>query len=212
MIETPINPCNPSPCGNNAICNKHPNSEHVATCVCPKGYVGDPFLLCRKECVCGQGKRGQDPESFVDKKVDRFKRSGIMNFVGQGRGRFIKRFDSIKKKANLTAEVKQNDMSNRTRIKNEPWNPPWITVIHIKIGRKKFMCGGGSIINNYWILSSGHCFCAHLKCKPSEGGHLKIAFKPQDHIRIVTGVKDIDQIYSKKHQVFIPEEIFIHPM
>ena len=135
-----------------------------------------------------------------------------MNFVGQGRGRFIKRFDSIKKKANLTAEVKQNDMSNRTRIKNEPWNPPWITLIHIKIGRKKFMCGGGSIINNYWILSSGHCFCAHLKCKPSEGGHLKIAFKPQDHIRIVTGVKDIDQIHPKKHQVFIPEEIFIHPM
>jgi hypothetical protein len=77
---------------------------------------------------------------------------------------------------------------------------------------KKFKCSG-SIINNYWILSSGHCICAKLKCKPSEGGHLKIAFKPQDHIRIVTGVKDISQIDPMKtHQVLIPEEIFIHPM
>ena len=132
MIETPINPCNPSPCGNNAICNKHPNSEHVATCVCPKGYFGDPFLLCRKECVCGQGKRGQDPESFVNKKVDIFKKLGLMTFQSQGSRPFFNRFNLIKKKANLTAEVKQNDMSNRTSIKNEPWNPPWITYIQIR--------------------------------------------------------------------------------
>ena len=92
-----------------------------------------------------------------------------------------------------------------------PTDRPWVAFIQVKKEGSKFNCGG-SIINNYWILSSGHCFCAHLKCKPSEGGHLKIAFKPQDHIRIVTGVKDIDQIHSKKNEVFIPEEIFIHPM
>ena len=52
LIETPINPCHPSPCGENAICNKHPNREHTATCVCIKGYFGDPFSLCQKpECT-----------------------------------------------------------------------------------------------------------------------------------------------------------------
>jgi hypothetical protein len=105
-------------------------------------------------------------------------------------------------------------MSKRTRIQYEPWHRPWITFISIKNKERnsKFVCGG-SIINNYWILSAGHCFCEKLKCKPSEGGHLKIDFKPQDHIRIVTGLKNIDFVHSKKpHQVSIPEEIFIHPM
>ena len=47
-----MNPCHPSPCGENAICNKHPNREHTATCVCIKGYFGDPFSLCQKpECT-----------------------------------------------------------------------------------------------------------------------------------------------------------------
>ena len=51
LIETPINPCNPNPCGENAICNKHPNRDHAATCACIKGYFGDPFSSCRPECT-----------------------------------------------------------------------------------------------------------------------------------------------------------------
>jgi hypothetical protein len=104
--------------------------------------------------------------------------------------------------------------SNVTRIVNgyEPRHRPWMTYIQIKTKNKRFTCGG-SIINNYWILSAGHCFCQELKCKQSKGGKLKIAYKPSDHIAIITGLKDIDQIFSKKtHQISKPKEIFIHPL
>ena len=33
------------------MCKKHPNKEHAATCVCIKGYIGDPFLACNPECT-----------------------------------------------------------------------------------------------------------------------------------------------------------------
>lgn len=36
-------PCNPSPCGSNALCN-------TGACSCPPGYFGDPYLNCRLEC------------------------------------------------------------------------------------------------------------------------------------------------------------------
>lgn len=51
LIETPVDPCYPSPCGDNAICNKHRTRERAATCVCIQGYFGDPFLSCRPECT-----------------------------------------------------------------------------------------------------------------------------------------------------------------
>ena len=88
---------------------------------------------------------------------------------------------------------------------------PWMTHIQIlnKKTKKRFKCGG-SIINNYWILSAGHCICEELKCKPSKQGNLKIDFTPQDHIRIVTGLKDLD--LAKKHQVSKPDRIIIHHM
>lgn len=39
-----INPCNPSPCGSNAIC-------HNGECTCLPEYHGDPYFACRPECV-----------------------------------------------------------------------------------------------------------------------------------------------------------------
>lgn len=46
---TPINPCNPSPCGANAICKESNNG--AGSCLCIPEYFGDPYLGCRPECV-----------------------------------------------------------------------------------------------------------------------------------------------------------------
>ena len=125
----------------------------------------------KKQCVCGKGIIGRDPESFVNKKGD---------------SRIVKGY--------------------------EPSHRAWMTFIQIKKGRSKFKCGG-SIINNYWILSAGHCFCEQLKCKPTKKGNLRIDFNPQDHIRIITGLKDIDLYQSDNtNQISEPVKIHIHPL
>lgn len=40
----PRDPCNPSPCGANAICNN-------GVCTCQNEYKGDPYSGCRPECT-----------------------------------------------------------------------------------------------------------------------------------------------------------------
>ena len=46
--EQPRTPCNPSPCGANAICNER---NGVGSCTCLPEYIGDPYTGCRPECV-----------------------------------------------------------------------------------------------------------------------------------------------------------------
>ena len=94
----------------------------------------------------------------------------------------------------------------------EPWYRPWMTFIQIKKDNSRFQCGG-SIINNYWILSAGHCFCEQLKCKPTKRGNLRIDYNPQEHVQIIIGLKDIDRINSKQpYQRSTPQKIIIHPL
>lgn len=41
-------PCNPSPCGANAVCKER---NGVGSCTCLPEYNGDPYTECRPECV-----------------------------------------------------------------------------------------------------------------------------------------------------------------
>ena len=43
-----IDPCNPSPCGTNAVCQ---NRGRAAACQCIPDYFGDPYVACRPECT-----------------------------------------------------------------------------------------------------------------------------------------------------------------
>ena len=43
-----IQPCNPSPCGANAICKEQNNA---GSCTCIEGYFGNPYESCRPECI-----------------------------------------------------------------------------------------------------------------------------------------------------------------
>lgn len=44
----PTNPCQPNPCGPNAICQERNNA---GSCTCISGYFGNPYEGCRPECV-----------------------------------------------------------------------------------------------------------------------------------------------------------------
>lgn len=43
-----ITPCEPSPCGANAVCKELNNA---GSCTCLPDYFGDPYFECRPECV-----------------------------------------------------------------------------------------------------------------------------------------------------------------
>lgn len=50
ILETQetLNPCTPSPCGRNAICQEQ---NGAGACTCLPDYVGDPYDGCRPECT-----------------------------------------------------------------------------------------------------------------------------------------------------------------
>lgn len=47
-VETPRRPCEPSPCGSNAICRER---NGAGSCSCQPQYFGDPYTGCRPECI-----------------------------------------------------------------------------------------------------------------------------------------------------------------
>ena len=47
-VEFPPEPCNPSPCGANAVCKER---NGAGSCTCLPEYSGDPYTGCRPECV-----------------------------------------------------------------------------------------------------------------------------------------------------------------
>lgn len=50
-VEKPIEiyrPCNPSPCGANALCHER---NGAGSCTCMPNYYGDPYISCRPECI-----------------------------------------------------------------------------------------------------------------------------------------------------------------
>ncbi|KMQ83640.1 neurogenic locus notch protein [Lasius niger] len=59
FAAVPQDPCNPSPCGANAMCRD-------GTCTCLPEYHGDPYTACRPECV-------QNPDCPLDKACVRNK-------------------------------------------------------------------------------------------------------------------------------------------
>ena len=63
-------------------------------------------------------------------------------------------------------------------------------------------------------LSAGHCFCEQLKCKATKKGNLRIDYNPQEHVQIITGLKDLDlhQADKRKFQIYEPKKIHIHPL
>jgi hypothetical protein len=42
-----LDPCYPSPCGENAVCT---NRNRAAACQCIPEHFGDPYIACRPEC------------------------------------------------------------------------------------------------------------------------------------------------------------------
>lgn len=51
LVNVPVQvaqPCNPSPCGANAVCKER---NGVGSCSCLPEYNGDPYTECRPECV-----------------------------------------------------------------------------------------------------------------------------------------------------------------
>ncbi|KAL3268259.1 hypothetical protein HHI36_007383, partial [Cryptolaemus montrouzieri] len=48
VVPIPTHPCNPSPCGSNAICKEQ---NGVGSCTCLPEFFGDPYTGCRPECI-----------------------------------------------------------------------------------------------------------------------------------------------------------------
>lgn len=59
-------PCNPSPCGANAVCK---DRNGFISCTCIKNFHGDPYQGCRPECVMNTDC-SSDKTCFNNKCID----------------------------------------------------------------------------------------------------------------------------------------------
>lgn len=48
IVSEHITPCEPNPCGSNAICR---DRNGIGSCQCIPDHFGDPYQSCRPECV-----------------------------------------------------------------------------------------------------------------------------------------------------------------
>lgn len=64
--DVPHQPCNPSPCGPNAICRER---NGAGSCTCVDDFYGDPYRGCRPECVMNTDCP-RDRSCFNNKCVD----------------------------------------------------------------------------------------------------------------------------------------------
>lgn len=66
LKQAPHQPCNPSPCGPNAVCRER---NGAGSCVCLDDFYGDPYVGCRPECVMNTDCT-RDKSCFNNKCVD----------------------------------------------------------------------------------------------------------------------------------------------
>lgn len=48
IVNEIITPCEPNPCGSNAVCREQ---NGIGSCQCMPEYYGDPYQSCRPECI-----------------------------------------------------------------------------------------------------------------------------------------------------------------
>lgn len=48
IVNDNVSPCDPTPCGTNAICKE---KNGAGACYCINNFYGDPYLNCRPECI-----------------------------------------------------------------------------------------------------------------------------------------------------------------
>lgn len=48
IVNEQITPCEPNPCGSNAVCREQ---NGIGSCQCLPEYYGDPYQACRPECI-----------------------------------------------------------------------------------------------------------------------------------------------------------------
>ena len=87
----------------------------------------------------------------------------------------------------------------------------FMALIHL-LGEKNSMTCGGSLINNKFVLTAGHCVCIEGD-KPPACRNGKIQYNPKEKVQVWLGVngRNIDKIQHGDSMTFNAKKIIIHP-